>query len=62
MTLPEIAAYTRRSEQTLRWLRHRGGDDAPPLWRQGRPLVAWKSEINAWLDAQRAKDELAQLA
>ncbi len=56
MLLPEIAAYVRRTEATLRYLRHIGGADAPPVWRQGRILVAWKSEIDAWLDAQRAAD------
>lgn len=56
MLLPEIAKYVRRSENTLRWLRHEGGPDAPPLWRQGRRLVAWKSEIDEWLDKQREAD------
>lgn len=57
MLLPEIAEYVRRTENTLRYLRHVGGDDAPPLWRQGRRLVAWRSEIDQWLDSQRAADE-----
>ncbi|MEV4093856.1 helix-turn-helix transcriptional regulator [Streptosporangium saharense] len=57
MLLPEIAKYVRRSENTLRWLRHQGGPDAPPLWKQGRRLVAWKSELDAWLDMQREADE-----
>lgn len=53
LLLPEVAELSRRSEATLRWLRHVGGDDAPPLWRQGRRLVAWRSEVLAWLDRQR---------
>lgn len=59
LLLPEIAEYVRRSEATLRYLRHVGGEGAPPLWRQGRRLVAWKSEIDAWLDEQREADEQA---
>ncbi|MEU1736517.1 helix-turn-helix domain-containing protein [Streptosporangium sp. NPDC020145] len=59
MLLPEIAKYVRRSENTLRWLRHQGGPDAPPLWKQGRRLVAWKSELDDWLDEQRQADSKA---
>ncbi|MBB2914923.1 putative DNA-binding transcriptional regulator AlpA [Streptosporangium becharense] len=59
MLMPEIAEYTRRPESTLRYLRHRGGPDAPPLWKQGRRLVAWQSEIDTWLDRLRAADRRA---
>ncbi|MEV4752161.1 hypothetical protein AB0K21_37875 [Streptosporangium sp. NPDC049248] len=59
MLLPEVADYVRRTEATLRYLRHVGGPAAPPLWRQGRRLVAWKSEVDSWLDAQRDEDPQA---
>lgn len=57
MLLPEIAEYVRSTPATLRYRRHVNDPTAPPLWRQGKRLVAWKSEIDAWLDAQRAADE-----
>ncbi|MFF3665375.1 helix-turn-helix transcriptional regulator [Microtetraspora malaysiensis] len=57
--LDEVAERTRYDEGTLRYLRHVGGDMAPPLWKRGRRLVAWRSEIDTWLDAQRAQDERA---
>lgn len=59
LLLPEIAERIRRTEATLRWLRHVGGPDCPPIWKQGRRLVAWQSEIDSWLDAQREADEQA---
>lgn len=58
MKLSEIATYAKTDPGTLRYRRHRGGPDAPPLWKQGKRLVAWKSEIDAWLDAQREADDL----
>lgn len=56
MLIDEIATYSGTDRETLRYRRHVGGDNAPPLWKQGRRLVAWRSEIDAWLDAQRDAD------
>ncbi|MFF0862348.1 hypothetical protein ACFYUV_11390 [Nonomuraea sp. NPDC003560] len=57
MLLPEIAEYVRSTPAGLRYRRHTNDPSAPPIWRQGRRLVAWKSEIDQWLDEQRAADE-----
>ncbi|BBG01625.1 MULTISPECIES: helix-turn-helix transcriptional regulator [Pseudonocardia] len=38
---------------TLRWWRHRG--EGPPMFLIGRRVVAYQDEVEAWLDAQRAK-------
>ncbi|GIH25148.1 hypothetical protein Aph01nite_34580 [Acrocarpospora phusangensis] len=56
LLLPEIAKYIRREEETIRWWRKTRYKDAPPVWKQAGRIVAWKSEIDAWLDAQRDAD------
>ncbi|GIH23023.1 hypothetical protein Aph01nite_13330 [Acrocarpospora phusangensis] len=56
LLLPEIAKYIRREEETIRWWRKTRRKDAPPVWKQAGRLVAWRSEIDLWLDAQRDAD------
>jgi hypothetical protein len=50
MLLPEVALLTRRSEATLRWLRHRG--EGPPAHRSGRRIYYRRGAVMQWLIAQ----------
>lgn len=52
MTLDEIAAMTRLSVPTLRWLRHCG--TGPHTFVLGRRVVAKESDVVAWIN-QRAE-------
>lgn len=47
LLLPEVAALTRYTVDTLRWLRHRG--DGPPMFRLGRRLVARRGAVMEWI-------------
>jgi predicted DNA-binding transcriptional regulator AlpA len=55
LLLPEVAEITRRSVDTLRWLRHRG--EGPDGFLMGRRLVFRRSAVQDWIAAQ----ERAQL-
>ncbi|PZG55652.1 hypothetical protein C1I98_02890 [Spongiactinospora gelatinilytica] len=55
--MDEIAARTRLSHGSLRYRRWKRDATSPPLWRNGRGLVAWASERDEWLAAERARDE-----
>ena len=55
LLLPEVANITRRSVDTLRWLRHKG--DGPAGFRMGRRLVFRRSAVMEWI----AQQEQAQL-
>lgn len=48
LLMPEISALTRQPEGTLRYLRHVGR--GPRLEKRGRRLVAWKSDVIAWIE------------
>jgi predicted DNA-binding transcriptional regulator AlpA len=52
LTLPEIAEITRVPVDTLRWYRHVGAR-GPRTFRLGRRVVAYESEVLAWIEAQR---------
>ena len=52
LDLPEIAAKTRMPEATVRYKRHRG--ELPFTFRLGRRVVAYESEVDAWIADQRA--------
>lgn len=54
LRLSEVCKLKKTSEATERWLRHEGR--APYLWKSGRNLVAWKSEVLAHLAAEREAD------
>lgn len=49
LLLPEVAAMTRLSEDTIRWLRHKG--TGPRSGRLGRRVVYRRSDVQAWIDA-----------
>lgn len=53
LTFAEVCGLTRMDEGALRWLRHKGES---PLWKRHGRLVAWESEVIAWLEQERAAD------
>ena len=55
LLLPEVAELKRTSEATERWLRNQG--KAPYLFRSGRRVVAWKSDVLAHLEAERTAEQ-----
>lgn len=52
LDLSEIAAKLRMPESTVRYKRHRG--ELPFTFRLGRRVVAYESEVEAYIAAQRA--------
>lgn len=54
MQLPEVAAATTLSQNTLRYLRHNG--KGPKAAKLGRRLVYRESDVLAWIDEQFAQD------
>jgi predicted DNA-binding transcriptional regulator AlpA len=46
LLLPEVAALTRMSPETLRWLRHVG--TGPPCAKVGRRLLFKRSDVLEW--------------
>jgi predicted DNA-binding transcriptional regulator AlpA len=55
LLLPEVAEITRRSIDTLRWLRHRG--EGPPGFRMGRRVVFRRGAVMEWI-AQQEREQL----
>lgn len=51
LTLDEISEWTHLPKETIRYKRHRG--EMPFVFRLGRRLVAYESELDAWIRAQR---------
>lgn len=54
LLLPEVADLMRTPEATLRYLRNQG--QTPYLFKSGKRIVAWKSEVLAHLENERAAD------
>ncbi|MDA2805733.1 helix-turn-helix transcriptional regulator [Nocardiopsis suaedae] len=54
LLLPEVAELMRTSEASLRWLRNQGR--APYLFRMNRRIVAYRSEVVAYIEEQRSLD------
>jgi predicted DNA-binding transcriptional regulator AlpA len=50
LLLPEVAEITRRSIDTLRWLRHRG--EGPQGFRMGRRVVFRRGVVMEWIAEQ----------
>jgi predicted DNA-binding transcriptional regulator AlpA len=50
LLFPEVALITRRSEATLRWLRHRG--EGPRGHRAGRRVYFKRRDVLEWLAEQ----------
>lgn len=49
MNISETAAMLRVSEDTLRWLRHRGDGSCPPALKVGRRLMWRRTDVEAWI-------------
>jgi hypothetical protein len=47
LLIQDVAKMTRRSVDTLRWLRHRG--EGPPAHRAGRRLYYRRGGVRRWL-------------
>lgn len=52
LDLSEIAARTRMPEATIRYKRHRG--ELPFTFKLGRRVVAYESDLTAWIESIRA--------
>jgi predicted DNA-binding transcriptional regulator AlpA len=50
LLLPEVAEITRRSVDTLRWLRHKG--EGPAGFRMGRRIVFRRGAVMNWIAEQ----------
>lgn len=55
LQLPQVCEITTLSEATHRWMRHRG--EGPRMFKLGRRLVAYESDVHAWIAEQAAKDQ-----
>jgi len=51
LVIEEISAKTRMPEASIRWKKQRG--ELPFLFKLGRRLVAYESEVDAWIAQQR---------
>lgn len=56
LLLPEVAALTRLSPETLRWMRHKG--TGPPCAKAGRRLLYRRGDVLEWL-AQLKREQQA---
>lgn len=50
----EVAQRLLMPEPTVRWKRHQG--DLPFLFKLGRRLVAWESDVLSWIEDQARAD------
>ena len=50
LLIDEVAAITRRSVDTLRWLRHKG--EGPTGFRMGRRIVFRRGAVMDWIAAK----------
>ena len=50
LLLEEVAALSRMSVSTLRWMRHKNA--GPPAFRLGRRLVFRRSAVQQWISQQ----------
>jgi predicted DNA-binding transcriptional regulator AlpA len=58
LLLPEVADITRRSVDTLRWLRHKG--EGPIGFRMGRRVVFRRGVVMDWIAQQEREQRSAQ--
>lgn len=58
LLIEEVADLRRTTVDTERWRRSHG--KAPYYFRAGRRVVAWRSEVIAYLDAEREADRLSE--
>jgi excisionase family DNA binding protein len=57
MTTDEVAAYSRLSVATIRWLRH--ANRGPVASTLGRRVLYRQSDVDAWIAASRDKQPAA---
>lgn len=57
LKLEEVAALTGLPMSTLRYWRLRG--EGPPMFRLGRRVVAKRSDVVAWIDAEAQRGSAA---
>ena len=55
LTLEEIATKTRVPIATLRYWRATGS--GPTTFRLGRRVMAYESDVEAWIESEAAKDQ-----
>lgn len=55
LLIDEVAAITRRSVDTLRWLRHKG--EGPTGFRMGRRIVFRRGAVMDWI-AEKEREQL----
>jgi predicted DNA-binding transcriptional regulator AlpA len=53
LVLDEISLRTRIPAASIRYKKHRG--EMPFLFRLGRRVVCYESDLDAWIQAERAK-------
>lgn len=53
LLIEEVATITRRTVDTLRWLRHKG--EGPEGFRMGRRLVFRRRAVTEWIAQQERK-------
>lgn len=58
LQLPQMSEITTLEVATLRWLRHNG--EGPPMFKLGRRLVCWKSDLLRWIEERAAADARAR--
>jgi excisionase family DNA binding protein len=49
LRIEEVAELTGVPVSTLRYWRHRGQDEGPPMFRLGRRVVAYADDVHAWI-------------
>jgi predicted DNA-binding transcriptional regulator AlpA len=54
ITLAEVSAKTRTPLATLRYWRATG--EGPKTFHLGRKVVAFESDVDAWIEAEASKD------
>ena len=55
LLIREIAARTHKPIDTIRWYRHRqsaGYNEGPRMFKLGRNVVAYESDVTAWIEEQ----------
>ena len=60
LTLEEVANRTRVPLATLRYWRSTG--TGPSTFRLGRRVMAYESEVEAWIETEAGKDQARQAA
>jgi len=60
LLMGEVAVITRRSVDTLRWMRSRG--EGPPAFRSGRRVYYRRGAVMEWIAAEERKSQAGDAA